>query len=83
MVAKLENDLKRWGISNATVIVMDAEDLQFHDLSFDYVLCGLALFFLPNLEVALKECFRVLKPEGQLVVSTLKGGKRPPGERDY
>jgi SAM-dependent methyltransferase len=40
-------------------------------------LCGLALFFIPNLEAALKECFRVLKPEGYLVASTIRAIETP------
>ncbi|NOQ96384.1 MAG: methyltransferase domain-containing protein [Desulfobacterales bacterium] len=77
MVTRLENDLKHLEISNATVIRMDAEDLQFQSLSFDYVLCGLALFFFPDLNVALNEFFRVLKPGAHLVVSTLEGAETP------
>jgi ubiquinone/menaquinone biosynthesis C-methylase UbiE len=77
MVDRLEKDLKRWGLANATAIEMDAEELQFPDLSFDTVLCGLALFFFPNLETALKESFRVLKPEGYLVTSTVRSIETP------
>lgn len=49
--------------------VMDAEELHFADQSFDAVFCGFALFFFPNLEKALSEFKRVLKPNGKLVVS--------------
>lgn len=77
MATRLENDLKQWGISNVTVIVMDAEDLQFNRLSFDYVLCGLALFCFPDRNVALDEIFRVLRPGAYLVVSTFAGVETP------
>jgi ubiquinone/menaquinone biosynthesis C-methylase UbiE len=77
MVDGLEKDLKRWGLTNASAIQMDAEDLQFPSLSFDAALCGLALFFLPNLEAALSECFRVLKPEGCFVASTIVATEMP------
>ena len=77
MVTRLDSDLKRLGITNSTVIVMDVENLRFHDLSFDYVICGLALFFFPNLDIALNECFRVLKPEGYLVTSTIERIETP------
>jgi O-methyltransferase/aklanonic acid methyltransferase len=77
MVDRLEKDLKRWGLANARAIEMDAEELQFPDLSFDAVLCGLALSFFPNLEAALRESFRVLKPEGYFVASTVQAIETP------
>ena len=77
MVENLEGDLKQRGISNSTVRVMDAEELRFDNQVFDYVLCGLALFFFPNLNVAMKEFFRVLKPEGIFVASTIASVDTP------
>jgi ubiquinone/menaquinone biosynthesis C-methylase UbiE len=49
---------------------MDAEYLDFPDDSFDYVLCGFAIFFFPQLWQALGEFRRVLKPGGTVCVST-------------
>jgi O-methyltransferase / aklanonic acid methyltransferase len=49
---------------------MDAEHLEFPDESFDYVLCGFAIFFFPQLTRAMSEFRRVLKPGGRLCVST-------------
>jgi ubiquinone/menaquinone biosynthesis C-methylase UbiE len=81
MVDRLEKDLKRWGLANAAAIEMDAEELRFPELSFEPVLCGLALSFFPNLEAALRECFRVLQPEGYLVASTVEAIEVPWEER--
>lgn len=53
---------------------MDAEHLQFPDASFDHVLCGFGIFFFPQLDRAMSEFRRVLKPKGRLCVSTW--GKR-------
>ena len=72
MVKRLEKDLEQKGISNAKVIQMDAEDLKFQDARFDYLLCGLALFFFPDLKCALQEFFRVLSSQGRLAVSTIE-----------
>lgn len=49
---------------------MDAEHLDFPDATFDVVLCGFALFFLPDALTAIKGFHRVLKPSGQLALST-------------
>ncbi|MBA2453396.1 MAG: methyltransferase domain-containing protein [Chloroflexia bacterium] len=55
---------------NIDVQVMDAEQLDFPDASFDRVLCGFGVMFFPRLDLALTEIHRVLKPGGQLAIST-------------
>jgi ubiquinone/menaquinone biosynthesis C-methylase UbiE len=50
--------------------VMDAEQLDFPDASFDRVLCGFGIMFFPHLDQALAEFHRVLTPGGQLAIST-------------
>ena len=57
MIKRLEKDLEQRGTSNAKINLMDAEDLRFQNATFDYVFCGFALFFFPNLRSALKEFF--------------------------
>lgn len=79
----------------ARVQVIDAEQLDFPDASFDRVVCGFGVMFFPNLGQALSEFRRVLKPGGKLGVSTWResqtedlsavlsemglGSGRPPG----
>jgi SAM-dependent methyltransferase len=46
----------------------DAAELPFRDASFDVVLCQAALMFLPDVEQALREMARVVKPEGTVGV---------------
>ena len=72
MILEIGRDIARRGLPNATALKMDAESLEFADSSFDAVLCGLVLFFLPNLERALAGFRRVLKPGGWLVASTFQ-----------
>jgi ubiquinone/menaquinone biosynthesis C-methylase UbiE len=55
---------------NVGVQQMDAENLQFPDELFDFVLCGFAIFFFPQLFQAMAEFRRVLKPDGIICVST-------------
>ena len=47
----------------------DAEDLPFDVGRFDAVVCSLGILHFPNLEVAVDEVFRVLKPGGHYAFS--------------
>jgi ubiquinone/menaquinone biosynthesis C-methylase UbiE len=70
MVDQLRRDAHGLDLRNLDARVMDAEDLVFADASFDRVLGGFFLFFLPRPGRALEEMRRVLKPGGLLAVST-------------
>lgn len=71
MIQETSQELARRNtLPNIEVRQMDAENLQFSDNSFDYVLCGFAVFFFPQLNRAMSEFYRVLKPNGQICVST-------------
>jgi ubiquinone/menaquinone biosynthesis C-methylase UbiE len=52
------------------VRVMDAERLDFPEAAFDRVLCGFGVMFFPDLDRALGEFRRVLKPGGRIGIST-------------
>ncbi len=70
MVQATNDEIKRRGIANADVRVMDAEQIQFADETFDVVTCGFALFFLPQVQRGLREIRRVLKSGGRVALST-------------
>ncbi len=70
MVSETRAEARQRGFKNVELHKMDAEQLHFPNASFDFVLCGFALFFFPQLERALAEFRRVLKPHGRLAVST-------------
>jgi ubiquinone/menaquinone biosynthesis C-methylase UbiE len=72
MVERTAADVLLRDITNTQVLRMDAEKLDFQDDEFDYVLCGLGLFFFPSLHKALAEFRRVLKPGGRLIASTFE-----------
>ena len=50
--------------------VMDAEQLDFPDDSFDVVMAQYVVTAVPNPEVALDEFARVLRPGGELIILT-------------
>ncbi len=71
MVQETNKELARLKLStDIEVVQMDAENLQFPDDLFDFVLCGFAIFFFPQLDQAMAEFRRVLKPGGFICVST-------------
>jgi len=56
-------------LQNVSVIVANAENLQFPDASFDAVTCFGVFPHLENKKVALKQFHRVLKPKGRLIIA--------------
>lgn len=70
MAQETNAEIQKRGLKHAEAHAMDAEHLEFADESFDYVLCGFSFQFFPHLAQALLEFHRVLKPGGQIVVTT-------------
>lgn len=70
MVQETALAIAQRGLSQASARHMDAEHLDFPEAHFDYVLCGFSFQFFPHLEQALAEIRRVLKPGGQIIVTT-------------
>jgi ubiquinone/menaquinone biosynthesis C-methylase UbiE len=73
MARETEMEIQRRGLRQAEARQMDAEHLTFPDSTFDVVLCGFSLQFFPHLGQALSEFHRVLKPGGQIAVTTWGG----------
>ncbi len=71
MVRETAREIAHLGaLPNTEVHQMDAENLQFPDKSFDYVLCSFAIPFFPQTYLALSEFRRVLNPKGRIGVVT-------------
>ncbi|MBL4744013.1 MAG: methyltransferase domain-containing protein [Cycloclasticus sp.] len=57
----------------------DITDLPFDDQQFDIVICQQIMQFVPDKQKAISECFRVLKPNGKLVIAVWKSTDYSPG----
>jgi ubiquinone/menaquinone biosynthesis C-methylase UbiE len=68
MVAKTRTEIQTRGLKQATVEILDADELAFPDHSFDYVTCGFALQFL-NYTSLLPRIRQILKPGGCFAAS--------------
>ena len=57
-------------LRNVDVVVGDASELDLADGSVDVVVSNLGINNFDNAEVVLRECHRVLRPGGRLLIST-------------
>jgi ubiquinone/menaquinone biosynthesis C-methylase UbiE len=74
MVSETFADISRSALRNATVLRMDAEHLAFRDATFDYLICGFAMFLFPQPDCTLSEWHRVLRPAGKIGISVAGRG---------
>jgi phosphatidylethanolamine/phosphatidyl-N-methylethanolamine N-methyltransferase len=76
MLAKARARVDRLGLDNVQAIeVMDAERLRYADGSFDVVVAQYVVTACPNPERALDEAMRVLRPGGELIITTRIGAE--------
>ena len=66
------------GLSNVSTRVMDAEQLDFPDASFDLIVCSFGVMFFPNVSGAIREASRVLKPGGRIGFTVWSDPERTP-----
>ena len=69
MVTLAKQAAAEQGIGDITFCQMDAEQLDFPDASFDAVTCAFSLFQFLDINRALAEMWRVLKPGGRVGLS--------------
>lgn len=61
------------GLNNMRFEVCDAAQLPFEDARFDAVTCRLGVMFFPDVQGALREALRVLRPGGRATFLTWRG----------
>jgi ubiquinone/menaquinone biosynthesis C-methylase UbiE len=74
MIEKAAEEAKKKGLSNITFKRMDAEELDLSGESFDVALNSLGLMYYPDPVKAIREMYRVVKPEGR--AAALVWGRR-------
>jgi ubiquinone/menaquinone biosynthesis C-methylase UbiE len=68
------------GLAHVETRVMDGENLDLADASFDAVLCQFGLALFPDPDRGLREMLRVLRPGGRASVVTFAEGGTPEAE---
>jgi ubiquinone/menaquinone biosynthesis C-methylase UbiE len=70
-------------LSNLETQVMDAEDLELDDSAFDAAICRQGLMLMPNIQTAMREIYRVLKPGGWLSAIVFSTPDKNPWIHNY
>ncbi len=70
MLERLERKLRQFGIQHVDVHTMDGARLDFRRDYFHHVVSSFGLAFMPDMEAALREWQRVLRPGGQVMFSS-------------
>jgi len=70
MVARAREKARRYGLSNVSFRICDAQRIPYRSDSFDKVLAAQAIFLMPDPLRALREWHRVLKPGGVLALAS-------------
>lgn len=74
MLEKARRRVRKLGLSNVEeILVMDAENLRFLDGSFDVVVAQYVVTAVPDPERALDEFVRVLRPGGEIIITSRIG----------
>ncbi|HIH15313.1 MAG TPA: class I SAM-dependent methyltransferase [Nanoarchaeota archaeon] len=68
---------KRKNFSKAKMVYMDAQDMDFKENSFDYIVTTFVLCSIPDPVKALKEMQRVIKKEGKIIMVEHVRSKNP------
>jgi SAM-dependent methyltransferase len=78
MVKVARERFERLGVSNIETRVLDAQELDLEEGSFDVVLCRYGYMLMPDPLQALRESARVLRPGGRLVLAVWGEAEKNP-----
>ena len=77
MLKVAEANVKEAGLDNVSFKIADAHDLPFADNSFDRVVCRHGVMYFADDDKALREFYRVLKPDGRAVMTSAGPFEQP------
>jgi len=69
MLEVAQENAKKRGIKNFETIVCDVSELPFADNTFNAISCRFGFMFFPDMQLAIKEMTRVLKPGGKIATA--------------
>jgi ubiquinone/menaquinone biosynthesis C-methylase UbiE len=72
MLGKAEVNIRKMALDNIDLHEMDAQKLDFKSGYFHYVVCSYGLFFMPDMQAALGDWVRVLRPGGTLAFTSFE-----------
>lgn len=72
MLDRAAANIRKMALDNVDLHEMDAEHLDFRAGYFHSVVCSYGLFFLPDMQAALREWVRVLRPGGRLAFTSFE-----------
>ncbi|MGR8932068.1 MAG: class I SAM-dependent methyltransferase [Gammaproteobacteria bacterium] len=70
LLALAESKAESKGLRNIEFRVADMLELGYTDACFDVVVCVFGIFFVPDMEAAVAELWRMIKPGGRLAITT-------------
>lgn len=70
MLDVAHKNAQKMSLTNIDLYEMDAEQPDFKSDYFHYITCSFGIFFLPDMDTALKHWLRVLQPGGKMIMST-------------
>ena len=70
LLALARSKAQQRGLMNIEFRAGDMTQLPFDDGSFDVVVCVFGIFFVPDMQAALRELKRVLRTEGRVAITT-------------
>lgn len=68
MLGRAEKNIDELDLKNTSLVLSKDENLIFPDATFDTIISNSVFNLVPNKEFLFKELYRVLKPEGKLMV---------------
>ena len=70
MLVKAGQNIRKIALDNVDLFQMDAERLEFKRAYFDASVCSFGMFFMPQMDKALRELVRVTKPGGTVLFTS-------------